>query len=465
MSHNESKAFPDKQNSLRNHIKFLVKSRSTGASAPHRTKKAEEHCSPPQKVKRLRTRKERDQIRGPNISSFYRSHKPSRRISEEDSQCCDGYKLHCSHPFKHTRKGKAVAVPFLSQKPSVITEGRLTSIRGLFSHEVRSVDIERLVKEQRRQSQGENNEGKPSTSNSPCLPSPSPLISASGKYDMKEGQKSKRPRYEQISKQTDHSQTNLEGAEPSTLHTGDDKCSAQTCPEAVNNIIIRSPKEAVVLSSPGSELFQSLSTLKANQNDPSVTPEVEDIFRSYDQEQTNNTTPATNVHQRLDNTRARSVHFNSDASQDDSAPVTCNASTPVLDKEGSVLADEGQSIKPGALISSEVMGRLASRLCQTLDSSSLRRHCPLLSECREVLMQTLQERNSFSRYPLPSADSSHSSNITEQACSSTGQRCGDVDTSMHFSFTRKYEDAQQRRNMENHAGESALWHVIVRPQL
>ncbi|XP_072536831.1 proline-rich protein 19 [Salminus brasiliensis] len=396
----------------------------------------QECCTPPQKTKRLKTRKERNQIRGPYISSFFQSH--GKRGSQDKAQSCGCQESHSGHFRNRPRKDKPVAKPFLPRRPSIITDGRLTSMKGLFSHEVRSVDIERLVADRRSRNQGENHQVEAPASNSPPCQSPSPFslrpeISRCVQGDQKSPKKSKRSRNELTSKQTDHFKGNAE--EHAEEH------STQACKEAVERVVgsrrksnKKETEHTVPSSAESEDLFQSFSTPdKANKSDPPVPP------REQQEEQASTTTTAMDQQQGSHHTLTRS-------SQPDSA--VRSGSPPAL-------AVKGQQKKPGAQTTREAVGRLAARLCQTLRSPPSRRRCPLLTECIEVLQQTLEERNSQSRLHLqPSAELLVVSQAAEQASSSSEQRYGDS-TTMQFSFLGGYEGGQQSGSPEIWADNSS----------
>ncbi|KAL7886539.1 hypothetical protein AOLI_G00042600 [Acnodon oligacanthus] len=259
---------------------------------------------------------------------------------------------------------------------------------------------------------------------------------------VQDGQKSKRSRNEASSKQMH----NVEGTGLSALD--ETYNSAQTCHQTVADLVqsgspsIKRTSRTVVLSSSESELFPAFSTpAKANQNDSDGTPK--------DQEQTSRRSPAMDM--QLDDTPVRSAHFNVEAPPLDPGLETGNASLPAQDRERSV--DKGQCKKPKDLMDNETVGKLAARLCQTLDFPPVQRCCPLLTECREVLLQALQERHSFRLPKLLSRLNPklpHSSHVTEQACSGSGQRYADS-TPMHLSFTREDEGGQQSGNMEGNS--------------
>ncbi|XP_028326143.1 proline-rich protein 19 [Gouania willdenowi] len=97
-----------------------------------------------QKMKRLKTRRERSHTRTQNeIKS--RHH---RRDMEHSRNCCHSTD-HCCF-----RKGSVfTSVVPTAQEPSIITGSRLIGHHGLFNQEVKSVNIERLLSEQKKREQ------------------------------------------------------------------------------------------------------------------------------------------------------------------------------------------------------------------------------------------------------------------------------------------------------------------------
>lgn len=103
-------------------------------------------------MKRLKTRKERSQIRGgwkeiSKIKSNHHHHHYRHCQSNIDMahlhNCCCA-SCHCSS----RRNPPFPSVVRSVQEPSIITDGRLTGHHGLFNHEVKSIDFERLLSEQ-----------------------------------------------------------------------------------------------------------------------------------------------------------------------------------------------------------------------------------------------------------------------------------------------------------------------------
>ncbi|XP_076847360.1 proline-rich protein 19 [Brachyhypopomus gauderio] len=459
MSHRDRRPLSEKQNALNTFSnKAKVKSCSKdvlvscckSVCITNRT----EDCSVSQKVKRLKTRKERNQIRGHDTNNSYQKHQ-QKQGSKEKAQNYNFQDYPSGHLVKHFQKERAALKPIPPQQLSLITEGRLTSIRGLFSHQVRSVDIERLVKNQKKRHRSkEHKSGQDTLNDSPSLPSHSPLIFKSKSSEcgrcIEEQQKSKRSR-NILSQQTD----------TVTLYKTDRKyISAQSLHEAVDNTIGSSSPcsqrgmEPVVLSSLESECDHNTSSTiaKANCNKPHVTPKMKDTLKSLDQEQTTKTTTAIDKRHGFVNTQSsptKSVLLGMCAPHSDSGNPSFITSSPALDREHVALADECHGQNQG------VVGRLAARLCQTLNILPQRRRCPLLTESREVLLQTLQERHSSQlQHSLCrlrsyiSAERPRSSHNTEQACNDSGQRCED-NTLMGFSHAWKNEDSQQNANIDS----------------
>ncbi|KAM4581568.1 proline-rich protein 19 [Odontesthes bonariensis] len=109
--------------------------------------KADEH----HRVKRLKTRKERRrQLRGDckessrTKSYLHHCHRQIRNDMMHFQNSC--------HLTSKKNTSISSAVP-AAQEPSIITDSRLIGHHGLFNHEVKSIDIERLLSEQRKHEQ------------------------------------------------------------------------------------------------------------------------------------------------------------------------------------------------------------------------------------------------------------------------------------------------------------------------
>ncbi|XP_047454142.1 uncharacterized protein si:dkey-250k15.4 [Mugil cephalus] len=129
------------------------------------------------KTKRLKTRKERSQMRdgGKDISRTKTYRQCCRRSSRDMPRvhkCC-----HSSCCFPSKSETPFLSVVPVAQEPSIITDSRLIGHHGLFNHEVKSVDIERLLSEQKELEQS-GQQAKKNKNNSTSHPSAAFLIPA-----------------------------------------------------------------------------------------------------------------------------------------------------------------------------------------------------------------------------------------------------------------------------------------------
>lgn len=103
------------------------------------------HSNMPVKEKRLKTRKERDHRRQRCGGQKIKSH-PHSKPSCREKELCQGP----CQPQSLSKYCEKFAKAFAPKEPSFITERRLIGHQGLFNHEVKSFDIERLLSEERR---------------------------------------------------------------------------------------------------------------------------------------------------------------------------------------------------------------------------------------------------------------------------------------------------------------------------
>ncbi|XP_011604240.2 proline-rich protein 19 isoform X2 [Takifugu rubripes] len=99
------------------------------------------------KLKRLKSHRERNRIRGcgKKAPKFCSPHRQCRHRSSKDM----AYFHSCCH-HSSRRNAPSSCTAAVTKEPSVITESRLIGHQGLFNHEVKSIDIERLLSEQRK---------------------------------------------------------------------------------------------------------------------------------------------------------------------------------------------------------------------------------------------------------------------------------------------------------------------------
>lgn len=128
------------------------------------------------RVKRLKSRRERSQVRGGGRVGHHHHHHHCRHQTNEGPvrvpNCCQSS---CRCLSKRDAPFSSV-VP-TTQEPSIITGSRLITHQGLFNHEVKSIDIERLLSG-RKQEQEKNATSQPSVT-SPA-PSPNPQTDLPG---------------------------------------------------------------------------------------------------------------------------------------------------------------------------------------------------------------------------------------------------------------------------------------------
>ena len=141
------------------------------------------------KMKQLRSRKERSHMRGGGKEALKpRSHHYHHHRHRQSGTDMAHFQSSC-HRSCHCPPRREAPFPSVvpaAQEPSVITDSRLIGHHGLFNHEVKSIDIERLLSEQRKlensrqQAQENNNAGshQSSTSHVPSLSSTNDLLGA-----------------------------------------------------------------------------------------------------------------------------------------------------------------------------------------------------------------------------------------------------------------------------------------------
>ncbi|XP_056125910.1 uncharacterized protein LOC130103642 [Rhinichthys klamathensis goyatoka] len=468
MSHQSCKSFPHKHSlpkTSNDHRSLKTKSSCHAANAVHNCKPAcsssmntDVHRNSTHKVRRLKTRKERNQVRDQerNRSHTYNQH--SRKVGGEKAQC------HHIHPLSCSTKERTFAKPLIRQKPSIITEGRLTSIRGLFSHKVRSIDIERLVSDQIKKDKQKKEQRKQFMMHitSPLSP-PVTLPDSDQNCTLDEVQeplqeqennmpphvkRKKGSRKELIGKNTGI-RTNRGDAGPMGLSREDGKYdrNANTRKEDTSNKTRQdspsSPRETehVVLSSLENDpVHQLCSTpVETNKNNSDISQT--DTLKSHDEG--NQEKGFMNI-QIFEKTSTMMGFPNMEAPQMLENLQTFT-SLSELDSGAGQLADSVKHREQMSKSCREAVKRLARRLCQASELHVPSHRRPLLAECREVLMQTLQKRHGFqlehNLYRL------HSFLNEKQAASqlSSGQSHKDCSP---FSHAVENEERCYSRNME-----------------
>ncbi|KAL2084226.1 hypothetical protein ACEWY4_019744 [Coilia grayii] len=115
------------------------------------------------KGKRLKTRKERDQMKQGCNGQKIRSH------SRHKQSCGREGFLGSSQSLSHSHSQQKFAKAFPSKEPSFITDRRLIGHQGMFNHEVKSFDIERLLSEERKAARSKKQVDHTEKMSSPAL--------------------------------------------------------------------------------------------------------------------------------------------------------------------------------------------------------------------------------------------------------------------------------------------------------
>ncbi|KAI7806219.1 uncharacterized protein LOC130558452 [Triplophysa rosa] len=402
MSHLTCMSLPRKRNVLKSSCNLgTCKAQSSSHTAivnavRYSSIKTSAHNSSPRKVKCLKTRKERNQIRGQERIWSHTCLQHSRKVGSEKAQ------HNGCHSVVSSRKDKSFAKPFLPHKPSIITEGRLTSIRGLFSHEVRSIDIERVVSEQLKTEKQRKDKRKRSVMHvTPPLPRHPPLmpesdqdciLDAEVQEPLQEPEKTTRDSRKELRKPPSALQTNKEDPVPKELSRQDEKHyrSANTVKKDTNNksrphssSSLKGTCELMVLSLPENQLAHQFCSTPADNHFLYF----QEIDSPKSQNENNRTgtidedTCAKKI-QRFESTSAMERLREDDVRQSKSDPFSSE-----LDS-GTGTLTENDRVQISVSVR-EVVNKLAARL----ELHVPRR--PLLAECRDVLLQALQKTHSF----------------------------------------------------------------------
>ncbi|XP_026140327.1 proline-rich protein 19 [Carassius auratus] len=409
MSQQSNKSFVHKHNLLKtssDRHSSTSKSSCQTANAAHTSKqvcssstRTDVHCKSSHKVRRLKTRNERNQIRGLERNRYHTVSQHSRREG--------GEKAH--HPLACSRKERAFAKPFIPQKPSIITEGRLTSNRGIFSHEIRSIDIERLVSEQIKRDELRKEQRNKSVMHitSPLPPSIPDSVTVCCLDEVQEPEKNTPPQVKgKKSSRKEPSEINTSGFQinrgvvvsmgPSRedgKHDRNANCRKEDANSQTRQDSQSSPpRETVVLSFSRNEPIYHLCS----------TPVETKMNNSYDVSQTGDLkSPNGENHQngfmniqRFEKI-SRTVGFpNMEVTQMLENPQTLTSPSD-LDSGARQVGDNVEQGGQMSLSCREAVKRLLTRLCQSSELSVPSLCHPLLAECKETLLQDLQKRHSF----------------------------------------------------------------------
>nr|XP_019948532.1 PREDICTED: uncharacterized protein LOC109633254 isoform X1 [Paralichthys olivaceus] len=123
------------------------------------------------KTKRLKTRKERSQMRGAGTEASKTKSHP-HHCHRHSSNGTAHFPNFCHGSCNSRRDGPFSKVVSTTQEPSIITNSRLIGHHGLFNHEVKSIDIQRLLSQQERLERGGQKAQENHPSLTPLIPSP-----------------------------------------------------------------------------------------------------------------------------------------------------------------------------------------------------------------------------------------------------------------------------------------------------
>lgn len=355
--------------------------------------KTSAHNSSHHKVKCLKTRKERNQIRGQERNRSHTCLHHSTKVGRTEKAQPNG-----CHSVVSSRKEKSFAKPFLPHKPSIITEGRLTSIRGLFSHEVRSIDIERVVSEQLKTEKQRKGKRKRSVMHvtSPLRPHPPSMpetdqdcILDEVQEPLQEPEKTTRDSRKELRTPPGALQTNKEVLVPKELSRQDEKHyrSTKTVKKDTNNksrphssSSLKGTCELMVLSLPENTLAHQFCSTPADKN--FLDFQEIDSPKSHNENNRTGTIDEENCAKKMQRSSAMERLCEDDVRQSKSDPFSSE-----LDSGTGTLTEKDR-VQISVSVR-EAVNKLAARL----ELHVPRR--PLLAECRDVLLQALQKTHSF----------------------------------------------------------------------
>lgn len=414
MSHQSNRSFLHKHNlsktSSERHSS-TAKSSCHTANAVHTSKpvcsssmRTDVLCNSSHKARRLKSRKERNQNRGLERNRYHPGSQHSRREG--------GEKAH--HPLACSRKERAFAKPFIPQKPSIITEGRLTSNRGIFSHEIRSIDIERLVSEQIKREEQRKEQRKQYMMH---ITSPLPPSIPDSDPDCT----------------LDEVQKPLQEPENNTPPQAKRKKCSRKEPREINTSGFQNNRRVVVSMGPSREdekhdrnanSRKEDTYSKTRQDSPSSPPrETEHVVLSSSENEPVHQLCSTPVETNMNNSdvsQTGNLKYHNEENQENgfmniqrfeknstavrfpNMEVTqmfenlqTLTSLSDLDSGAGQVGDNVEQGEQMPLSCREAVKRLLTRLCQSSELRVPSRRHPLLAECREALLQTLQKRHSF----------------------------------------------------------------------
>ncbi|XP_062395012.1 uncharacterized protein si:dkey-250k15.4 isoform X2 [Sardina pilchardus] len=341
----------------------------------------------PAKGKRLKTRKERDHIRQGCGGQKKQSHSRIKQSCREKELCQGSYQ-----PQPHLHNCEKLAKAFGPKEPSFITERRLLGHQGLFNHEVKSFDIERLLSEERRAERSK----KEVIHTKKSIFSPTPSLTQNSGDDKECPPSRKDELSSKCSRQGDspetESQTCLQSYDrgdsgANNQGPGPSPCQRKTdvmdlSPSESNSVIVLSstPKSTVSNNVP-----QSTPRISVEEhNSPKVhcagSP-IQTVFSNANAQHLD--CPSARIKPPVSHPKEQKP------SNPPESPVAEDVTSASLDQKAKSGIERKQM---DAKIARHLIGVVADRLCQSLDRPLLLRH-HLLAESRATLLHVLQERH------------------------------------------------------------------------
>ncbi|XP_041962051.1 uncharacterized protein si:dkey-250k15.4 isoform X2 [Alosa sapidissima] len=339
------------------------------------------------KEKRLKTRKERDHKRQGCGGQKHKSHSRTKQSCRGKEQCQGSYQ-----PQSHSHNCEKFAKAFGPKEPSFITERRLLGHQGLFNHEVKSFDIERLLSEERRAERSK----KPVIHTKKSLFSPTPSLTQNSGDEKKcppscKDEVSGKCSRQGVSPETESqtcvqsydrgdSDTNKQGSGPLPCQRKTD--GMDLSPSESNSVIVLSstPKSTVSNNVPQSTPRISVEEHNSPKVQCAGSP-IQTVF-SNTNAQHSECTP-THIKPPVPYPKEQKP------SNPPESPAAKDVTSASLDQTGKSGIERAQV---EAKIARHLISVVADRLCQSLDRPLLLRH-HLLAESRATLLHVLQERH------------------------------------------------------------------------
>ncbi|XP_068426063.1 proline-rich protein 19 [Clinocottus analis] len=325
------------------------------------------------KIKRLRSRKERTRMRvgGKEASkSIVRHHPHAQSRMSKDMTYFQNF---C--PCAKRRNSPIPNVIPAAQEPSIITDSRLIGHHGLFNHEVKSIDIERLLSEHRKLGQsGQRGREKNISTSHPSSTSHLPLLFLTKdvlaaaellSFENKSANDNCRKKEEKISQGSDitpgqrtQQQIDLSSENLKSMSSNHSCCDA---------VIIKSKKTNPLMLEKGRELLRTPTVVKENVEAINRKAKGNLIF-TVEHTSKNHESP---VHQ----TQSHGL-----------------SASPVQLSRSHTDSFDTQHGNEDARCASKSISAVAARLCDCLQFPLLRRR-DLVAESREVLLKALRDRH------------------------------------------------------------------------